>query len=186
MGSHQLVSMGQNILAINLVIKQAKAAVRRLLLLCYTAFSEASGCLLVFPGSSPITFPLLLQKHSELRVLPSTGIARLRRYFDPIRRPDRPPSMDGVGGASSTNPGPPSITRPTFYACRAHYSRRIEQVLIGFFPVRTAFPVSVTGRHPRLHFRGLLKLHSRYGLHTVAHPPFVGFIARLRPSRLPG
>jgi hypothetical protein len=34
----------------------------------------------------------------------------------------------------------------------------------GFFPVRTAFPVSQAGQRPRLHFRGLLKLHSRYGL----------------------
>jgi hypothetical protein len=29
---------------------------------------------------------------------------------------------------------------------------------------RAAFPVKWAGRHPHLHFRGLLKLHSRYGL----------------------
>jgi len=27
-----------------------------------------------------------------------------------------------------------------------------------------AFPVIRAGRHPRLHFRGLLELHTRYGL----------------------
>ena len=30
-------------------------------------------------------------------------------------------------------------------------------------PSRAAFPVTLAGRHPRLHFRGLLRLHSRYG-----------------------
>jgi hypothetical protein len=31
------------------------------------------------------------------------------------------------------------------------------------FLIRAAFPVSLAGRHPHLHFRGLLRLHSRYG-----------------------
>src|SRR5208283_1269670 len=31
------------------------------------------------------------------------------------------------------------------------------------FPVHPAFPVVPAGRHPYLHFRGLLRLHSRYG-----------------------
>jgi len=30
----------------------------------------------------------------------------------------------------------------------------------GASPFRTAFPVSQAGRHPRRHFRGLLRLHS--------------------------
>ncbi len=30
-------------------------------------------------------------------------------------------------------------------------------------PSRAAFPGSQAGRHPRLHFRGLLRLHSNYG-----------------------
>src|SRR6266516_5513203 len=37
-----------------------------------------------------------------------------------------------------------------------------------FFPERVAFPVSQAGRHPQLHFRGLLKLHSRYGLQSCS------------------
>jgi hypothetical protein len=42
--------------------------------------------------------------------------------------------------------------------------RRIKTgACIGCFPAHTAFPVSLAGRHPRLHFRGLLRLHSRYG-----------------------
>jgi hypothetical protein len=34
---------------------------------------------------------------------------------------------------------------------------------VDYFPIRAAFPDSWAGRHPRLHFRGLLGLHSRYG-----------------------
>ena len=45
--------------------------------------------------------------------------------------------------------------------------------LVGCFPARAAFPVSQAGRHPRLHSRGLLKLHSRYGL-PVCSPTIRG------------
>jgi len=31
------------------------------------------------------------------------------------------------------------------------------------FPIHAAFPVIRAGRRPQLHFRGLLRLHSRYG-----------------------
>src|SRR5215213_5472870 len=42
--------------------------------------------------------------------------------------------------------------------------RRIETgACVDYFPAHVAFPVSQAGRHPHLHFRGLLKLHSRYG-----------------------
>jgi len=34
----------------------------------------------------------------------------------------------------------------------------------GFLPVRAAFPDTRAGRHPHHYFRGLLKLHTRYGL----------------------
>ena len=42
--------------------------------------------------------------------------------------------------------------------------RRIETGAVSIAsPLTTAFPVSQAGRHPHLHFRGLLRLHSRYG-----------------------
>src|SRR5579871_2569468 len=39
---------------------------------------------------------------------------------------------------------------------------------VGCFPVGAAFPVLRAGRRPRLHFRGLLRLHSRYGLQSCS------------------
>jgi hypothetical protein len=41
---------------------------------------------------------------------------------------------------------------------------RIRFLSVVHFPVRAAFPVLKAGRHPFRYFRGLLKLHSRYGL----------------------
>jgi len=35
---------------------------------------------------------------------------------------------------------------------------------VGYLPVGAAFPVIQAGRRPQLHFRGLLRLHARYGL----------------------
>jgi len=55
--------------------------------------------------------------------------------------------------------------------------RRTEQVRVGFFPVRAAFPSRQVGRRPRLHFRGLLKLHSRYGLQGRL-PAYSGLLSR--------
>ena len=42
--------------------------------------------------------------------------------------------------------------------------RRIKTgALVDCFPAHTAFPVMQAGRHPHLYFRGLLRLHARYG-----------------------
>ena len=71
----------------------------------------------------------------------------------------------GVGGATSGRNGPPPITRTTFPTCRAQYpggSERVPMSVASPFH-DAAFPVSQAGRHPRFHFRGLLRLHSRYG-----------------------
>ncbi len=69
--------------------------------------------------------------------------------------------------------GLPLLTRITFSTCRAHLPRWIDPGTSrsvwrgsprGSFPsIALAFPDPFTGRHPRLTFRGLLKLHSHYG-----------------------
>ena len=70
----------------------------------------------------------------------------------------------GVGGATSGRNGPPPITRTTFPTCRAHYPGGSERVHASVAsPFHAAFPDRQAGRHPQLHFRGLLRLHSRYG-----------------------
>src|SRR2546425_10809621 len=89
------------------------------------------------------------------------------------------PFLATFGVATSASPEPPPLTRITFPTCRAQYPDGSDQVLVGcswarsragFFPVRTAFPVMQAGRHPCLNFRGLLKLHTRYGLQSCSPP----------------
>ena len=45
---------------------------------------------------------------------------------------------------------------------------RVARSHAGFFPVRAAFPVIGAGRRPHHYFRGLLKLHTRYGLQSCS------------------
>ena len=84
---------------------------------------------------------------------------------------------DVRGRNPPANPEPPPLAQITFPACRAQYPGGPDQVLVGwpvarsragFFPVRAAFPVNGAGRRPHRYFRGLLKLHTRYGLQSCS------------------
>jgi hypothetical protein len=77
----------------------------------------------------------------EARVLPSTGITRPPRYLDPLRLPDRPPSLEMMLEVRPPPaPGLPNLRRPLFSCMPCSVPRWIEQVLVGFFPIRAAFP----------------------------------------------
>src|SRR5437879_13198419 len=66
---------------------------------------------------------------------------------------------------TSIRAGSPPITQTTFRTCRAHYPGGSEQVHLSVPSLpHAAFPILRAGRHPRFHFRGLLELHSCYGL----------------------
>jgi len=142
---------------------------------CDTACSEASGLLPVFPGSSPITSPLLAKP-----IIRSKGPSLPRPYpastvLWPSPTPDRAVAHhDHVGGATSTRSGPPPIIQTTFSACRAHSPGGPGPVRVSV-PSRSsaAFPVSQAGRRPRHHFQGRLELHSPYGL-PVCSPTLRG------------
>ena len=120
---------------------------------------------MVFPDSSSITSPLLLHKRTR-----SEGPSLRRRY---------PASSVPLALSDSRSGRCPSQRRWSRYLHQFRVSlnyldrlpymprplpRRTGPVLIGFFPDRAAFPVEQKGRRPHLHFRGLLRLHSRCGL----------------------
>jgi hypothetical protein len=101
----------------------------------------------------------------EVRALSSAGVTRPHQSYGPLRLPDWPPPfLATFGHATSASPGTPPLTQITFPACCAHYPGGSGQVLVGFCPARTTFPVLQAGRHPHRNFRGRLKLHTRYGL----------------------
>jgi len=100
----------------------------------------------------------------EVRALPSTGITRPQRYYDPVRRPPGPLLFSFVEAATLVQNGPPPLARSPVSTCCAHYPGGPIQVpLSAASPDRAAFPVFWAGRRPQLPFRGLLRLHTRYG-----------------------
>jgi hypothetical protein len=103
----------------------------------------------------------------ELRPLPSTGITRLPRYYGPLRHPTRPSlTLTGCRLEAVTlhRVGLP-VLHPVSWACMpSPLPRRTRWELRSTFPATTAFPESLAGRRPHCRFRGLLSVHSRYGL----------------------
>ena len=69
-----------------------------------------------------------------------------------------------VEAATLAPNGSPPITRTAFPTCRAHYPGGSSGCVCRLLPPHhAAFPKWQEGRHPHCHFRGLLRLHSRYG-----------------------
>ena len=95
----------------------------------------------------------------EVRVLPSTGITRLQRSYYPVQTPPMPPPEAPLRPLPSHQHGSPPITRTTFPTCRAHYPGGSSGCACRLLPPGKW----QEGRHPHCHFRGLLRLHSRYG-----------------------
>src|SRR5579864_5933690 len=115
----------------------------------------------------PITSPQLLPKHirSEGPLLHRHCPASLLLWPSPTPDGDRQPCC----WTSASLTGLPQLPRsPSQHAV---LTTPVDPTGTGrWFPVGAAFPVSQAGRHPRLHFRGLLKLHSRYGLLACSSP----------------
>ena len=107
----------------------------------------------------------------ELRSLPSTGITRLHWYYEPLRHPGRPVCPSRASGWSSlTAPrGFPCFVRfPCVHAVATTPAQRLGVLLRSLHPAVSAFPIWQSGRPAHCPFRGLLGVHSRYGLHTRA------------------
>ena len=88
--------MGQDVLAADLVVQRVEAVTRRLPSLSRatpSAASEHSPELLGCPISASLATCCV---RLELRPLPSTGITRLQRYYEPLRHP-RAPGLSVTG-----------------------------------------------------------------------------------------
>src|SRR6476646_424549 len=99
----------------------------------------------------------------EVRALSSAGITRLRRSYDPVRLPPWPSPVATLRPLPSPLMGLPRLPEPPFR--RAVPTTPADQAgaHVDCFPAHAAFPKWQEGRHPHCHFRGLLRLHSRYG-----------------------
>src|SRR3712207_6814523 len=77
-------------------------------------------------------------------------------------RSDRRPLGDVEVATLVWNGSPPLPASPSRRAVPTTPADRTG-ARVDCFPIRAAFPVIRPGRHPHLSFRGLLRLHSRYG-----------------------
>ena len=94
----------------------------------------------------------------ELRSLPSTGVTRLPRYYEPLRHPRRPACPSRASGWSSltTQWGFPSCVRfPCVHAVATTPAQRLGVVFCSFIPAVSAFPERVVGSACALSFSGI-------------------------------
>ena len=108
----------------------------------------------------------------ELRSLPSTGVDRLQRYCGPLRHPRAPSlSLAGVRLIIADHAlGLPVLRTLSLCTCCRHYPGAAtgrNSSLIQSQPCQPS-PKGLSGRPAHRPFRGLLGVHSRYGLHTRA------------------
>ena len=103
----------------------------------------------------------------ELRSLPSTGVTRLPRYYEPLRHP-RAPSLSLTGFRlviADHALGLPVFRALSLCTCRRHYPGAASERIASSFYFS---PIGLSGRPAHCPFRGLLGVHSRCGLHTRA------------------
>jgi hypothetical protein len=105
----------------------------------------------------------IFESAPEVRVLPSPGVTRLQRYYDPFRLPPVPPPRSVVEAATLAQDGSPPLPASPFRRAVPNTPADRTGASVDSFPIHAAFPVLQAGRHPHLYFRGLLRLHSRYG-----------------------
>src|SRR4029077_8965993 len=132
----------------------------------------------------------------EVRALSSAGITRPHRSYGPLRLPDWPPPFLATFGGAPPSQSRASLTDPnhlpympcSFPRWTGSGARWLASCAFprGLLPCPCSLP----------RYRGRVGIHittfeacssfTRVTACTVAHPPYVGFIARLRPGRLPG
>jgi len=120
-----------------------------------------------------------------VRALPSTGITRLQRYYDPLRVTAGPLSLPRTLEFASTRAGVPPLAQTTFPACRAHYPGGPKPVRVSVAS-RSARPSPFFGRvGVRISTFEACSGFTRVTACKVAQPPEVTFVTRLRPDPLP-
>jgi hypothetical protein len=148
-----------------------------------SAASEQFSELIGFPISRSFTTYCVCL---ELRSLPSTGVTRLPRYYEPLRHPRAPGlSLTGFQLIIADHAlGLPVFRALSLCTCRRHYpgaaSERIASLISSR---RISLPRGLSGRPAHCPFRGLLGVHSRCGLHTRAVTNLRHANRRLQPLR---
>src|SRR6202451_4032922 len=119
--------------------------------------------LMVFAGSSPITTTSPSSKaHQKSGSFAPPALPGLNAHMTPSdsRRGRR---LRDVEAATLAVTGLPRLPDPPFRRAVPTTPADRTGARVDCFPAHTAFPKWQEGRHPHCHFRGLLRLYSRYG-----------------------
>ena len=162
--------MNENILPIDLVVQQIKAKVRFRLRFEVKLSLEIPNLVRCFQDHVQSPYLVSVKSIPEVRGLSSTGMTRLHRYYAPLRLPPRPTPNAPLRVAPPRLGRVSHVTQDTFLTCCPHYPGGPEQVGRLRPCSAEAFPEYWAGRRPRLSFRGLLRVHSRYGLSGCCSP----------------
>ncbi len=107
--------------------------------------------------------PRHLRNHARSQGPSSASITRLQRSYDPVRLPPMPPPKATLRPLPSHRTGLPRLPEPPFRRAEPTTPADRAGAHVDCFPAYAAFPKWQEGRHPHCHFRGLLRLYSRYG-----------------------
>src|SRR5271157_6442199 len=155
--------MTQDVFTANLVVEhiEAVSGLRlRLTIELSLKDPDPSRCLQALANHLHLA---IFESTPEVRVLSSTGITRLHRSYDPVRLPPMPPPKATLRPLPSHQTGLPRLPEPPFRRAAPTTPADQAGAHVDCFPAHAAFPKWQEGRHPHCHFRGLLRLYSRYG-----------------------
>ena len=162
-GAGQRIGVTQNVFAINLVVEHVEAEGRLRLRLAIELSLKAPDLLGVARLIANHLHLTIFESTPEVRVLCSAGITRPQRSYDPVRLPPWPPPVATLRPLPSPTTGLPRLPEPPFRRAVPTTPADRAGARVDCFPAHAAFPKWQEGRHPHCHFRGLLRLHSRYG-----------------------
>ena len=162
-GAGQRVSVAKDVFAADLVVEdvEAESGLRlRLAIELSLKVPDRSGRFEAHRQSPP---PRRLRKRIR-----SQGPFLRRNYpasqvVPPCPTPARSAATCSVEAATSDRAGLPRLPASPFQRAVPTTPMDRTGACVDCFPVHPAFPVVPAGRHPYLHFRGLLRLYSRYG-----------------------
>src|SRR5579875_3367229 len=172
-GFRQFIGMGQNVFAVNLVVKEVEAIFRFVLRLAIQLPLKRPDLARCFQAHHQSPHLGLFESPPEVRALPSTGVTRLQRYFDPLRVPAGPLPLPRTLELASARTGVPPLAQITLPACRAHYPDGPSRCICRLLPGRCGLPRHSGGSA------------STTSLSRAAQAPKVAFVTRLLPAPLP-
>src|SRR5262249_59046810 len=183
--SGQRIGVPQNVLAVNLVVEQVEAEGRlrlRLTIQLSLKGPDLVGVCRLIANPLHLAF---FESTPEVRVLPSAGITRLQRSYDPVRLPPEPSPLRDVEAATLAHDGSPPITRIIFPTCRAHYPGGSSGCSCRLLPRSHGLPQMAGGSASALSLsRPAQASHALRPAGSLSRPKAT-FVTRLQPVQLP-